>query len=104
MTFLEKLHRFASPDGPVAEETADDAALYGFAVGVKGKRSEQIQNNVVVVAGVEGDVATGFGDGADDVEGLIAIEGSNFYGDDVFDLCELAPEFVGENAATDGGL
>ena len=35
---------------------------------------------------------------------MVSVERCDFDGDDVFDLRELAPEFVGENAAADGGL
>src|SRR6267154_650283 len=88
----------------MAEKAADDAALDLFAVDGKNVRSEQIHDDVVVVAGVERDVAAGFGDGADDVKSLVAIEGSDFDGGDVFDFGELAPEFIRENAAADGRL
>ena len=69
--------------------TADDAALFsGEAVGGK-----KVGDDVVVVAGVEGDViAAGFHDGAHDVEGLIAVERGHLDGDDVFDLGEATPE------------
>ncbi len=104
MTLVEKFNGFASPDGPMAEEAADDAALDLFAVDGKNVRSEQVHYDVVVVAGVERNVAAGFGDGAHDVESLVTIEGSDFDGGDIFDFGELAPEIVRENAAADGGL
>src|SRR2546430_7647633 len=88
----------------MAEEAADDAALDLFTVDGKNVRSEQVHDDVVVVSGVEGDFAAGFGDGADDVKSLVTIEGSDFDGGDIFDFGELAPEFVREDAATDGGL
>ena len=49
---LQKLHGALGPNRPVAEEAADDAALFsGEAVGGK-----KVGDDVVVVAGVEGDV------------------------------------------------
>ena len=104
VTFGEQFSCAASPDGPMAEEAPNDAALDLFAVDVKNVRSEQVHHDVVVVAGVERNVAAGFGDGADDVKSLVAIEGSDFDGGDIFDFGEFAPEFVRENAAADGGL
>src|SRR5882724_11111820 len=88
----------------MAEEAADDAALDLFAVDGKHVRSEQVHYDVVVVASVERDFAAGFGDGADDVKSLVAIERSDFDGGDIFDFGEFSPEFVREDAAADGGL
>ena len=104
MAFVEKLDGAAGPDGPVAEKAADDAAFDLLAVDGKDVGREKVEDDVVVVAGIERDFAAGFGDGADDIESLVAIEGSDFDGDDIFDFGELSPEFVRENAATDGGL
>src|SRR5215210_7226279 len=90
-------HSAPGPHGPVAEESADDSAaeIWG----------DQVDDDAVVVAGVEGDVgAPGFNDGADDVEGLIAVEGGDFDGDDVVDFGEAPPEFIAKHSAADGGL
>lgn len=46
----------------------------------------------------------GFSDSAHDIEGLVAVERCDFDSYDMIDLRELAPEFVGENAAADGRL
>ncbi len=104
VTFVEKFDGFARPDGPVAEKAADDAAFDLLAVDRKSVRSEEVKDDVVVIAGVERNVAAGFGDGTDDVKSLITIEGSDFDGGDIFDFGEFAPEIVREDAATDGGL
>jgi len=104
VTFIEEFDGFASPDGPMAEKAADDAAFDLLAIDGKNVRSEQVHYDVVVVAGVERNVAARFGDGADDVKTLVAIEGSDFDGGDIFDFGELAPEFVGESATADRGL
>src|SRR5262245_11949686 len=88
----------------MAEKAANDAARYFLAVHVKYKRCEQVHDDVVVVAGVECDVAAGFGDGAHDVDRPIAIEGSDLDGDDIFDFHKFAPEAVREDAAADGWL
>ena len=89
------------PDAPLAEEAAVDVAR---APG-EGERSEEVGEDVVVVAGVEGNVvAAGSEDGADDVECAVAVEGGDFDGDKFRDVGERAPERVTENAAADGGL
>lgn len=90
------------PDGPLAEEAADDAEGSAFDL----ERSDEVVDDVVVVAGVEGDLvgAAGGGDAAEDIDGLIAIEGGHFDGDDVFDFGEAPPEGIGQKASADGGL
>ena len=66
---------------------------------------EQIEDDVVVVAGVERDVvAAGFGDGADDIDRLVAVEGRHLDGDDVANFREAAPEREREHASADRGL
>lgn len=105
MTLAEEFDGAASPNGPMAEEAANDAALDSFPIRLKGEGREEIEDDVVVVAGVKSDVfAAGFGNGADDIECLVPIERRDFDGDDVFDFSELTPEIERENAAADGGL
>ena len=106
VAFGEEVYGAFGPDGPVAEEAADDSADDGPAAGeFDAVRSEEVQDDVVVVAGVEGDVGpAGVGDGADDVEGLVAVEGGNLDGQNVGDFGEASPEGVGEDSAADGGL
>ena len=105
VAFLKELHGGAGPDGPLAEESADDAAFDGPAARVEPKGSEEVGYDVVVVAGVKGDiVAAGFDEGADDVDGLVAIEGGDFDGDDVFDFGEAVPERMAEEPPANGWL
>src|SRR5262249_46068202 len=99
-----KFNGRARPDGPMAEKTADDAARYLLSVHQEYKGGEQIHDDVVVLARIKGCIATGFGDGANDVERVIAIEGSDFDRYDIFDFCKFAPETVGEDAAANGRL
>ncbi len=71
----------------MAEETADDAA-FGGADPIWG---DEVGDDGVVVAGVEGDVVpAGVDDGADHVERLVAVERGDLDGDDVGDLGEAA--------------
>src|SRR5690606_10682321 len=74
----EKLDGTLRPDGPLAQQPADDAR--GGRTEEEG--SEEIVDDVVVVAGVEGEVpASAVGDGADHVEGGVAVEGRDLDGD-----------------------
>src|SRR5207302_11505544 len=66
---VEELHCFAGPDSPMTEKAADDEAFDDAAVRREHKRSEQIHHDVVIVAGIEGDVEAGFGDSPHDIEG-----------------------------------
>ena len=70
------------------------------------KGSQQIEQDVVVVAGVEGDVlnAPGLRQGAHDVDGLIAIEGRHLDRDHVFDFEELPPELIRQETSSDRRL
>ena len=104
MAFIEKLYGATRPYGPMAEKAADDAALDGLSIHLKGEWRNKIEDDVVVVAGVESDVASRVGDAAEHVERLIAVERSDFDSDDIFDFRETAPEGVRKNAAADSGL
>src|SRR5262245_31071233 len=54
--FGVKLDRLLCPDRPMAEQTPNDPAFEGLAADVELKRRDQIDNDAVVVASVEGDV------------------------------------------------
>ncbi len=79
--FRVELDGLAGPDRPVPEQAADDSALDASYPDTESERRQQIQNDIVVVARVEGDVfASGFGDSPDDVQRLVAVERRYFYG------------------------
>jgi len=88
----------------MAEESADDAAFDLLALDGKNVRREEVEDDVVVIAGIERNIAAGFGHGADDIQSLITIERSDFDGDDIFDFGEFAPEIVREDATADSRL
>jgi hypothetical protein len=68
-------------------------------------RSQKIGDDVVIVAGVKGDViAPGFNDGTHDIERLVAIEGRHLDGDDVLNFSEATPEGIRQRATSDAGL
>ena len=97
---------FFSPDRPVTEEPARDAELNGATVGSgEAEGREKVSDDGVIVSGVERDVVTaGLGDRTNDVEGLVAVEGSDLDGDDVFDFNEATPEGIRQRATADAGL
>src|SRR5205823_5550337 len=99
------LDRRLGPDRPVAQQAADDAALHELGAFLEAVGRDQVHDDVVVVAGVQSDVvASCLDDCADDVDRLVAVEGSDLDGYDVFDLGELSPEREGEHTSADGGL
>src|SRR5579884_2830937 len=70
------------------------------------KFCEQVADNIVIVAGIEGDLidSAAIDDRSYDIERLVAIERRNFDGDHVGDFREPAPEFVGKHAPSYRGL
>jgi len=52
VAFVEEFHCLASPDSPMTEKAADDAAFDDAAVRPENKGSEQIHHDVVIVAGI----------------------------------------------------
>ncbi len=100
VALFQQFDRFARPNRPVAEQPADDTALRRSAVHLEAVGRNQIQNDVVVVPRVEGDVvAPGLRDRADHVERLVAIERRDLDGCDVLQLCEPPPERVRQRPA-----
>src|SRR5689334_14663394 len=85
----------------MAKQTADNPSF----IFSKTIRRDEIEHDVVIVASVKGDViASRLDDGADNVNGLIAIEWRNLDGDDVCDFGKAPPKGEGQGASTDGGL
>jgi hypothetical protein len=72
---------------------------------IESERRQQVDDDVVVIAGVEGDIiATGLDHRLDDVNRLVAVEGGDLHADDFRDLRKLAPEAGGECASADRRL
>src|SRR5207237_6634291 len=76
------------------------------ALGSEVEWSEQVEEDVVVITGVESDFssASGLGKRAHNLESLIAVEGRDLNGNNVFNLKKLTPEFVRKRAASDRWL
>ena len=72
---------------------------------MEAEGGQQVHHDIVVVAGVKRDVVTtGLGDGTDHVAGLVAVEGSDFDGDNILNLRKPAPERVRQHSPAGGGL
>ena len=74
--------------------------------GLGAKRHREVEHDVVVVAGVEGDAlgGAGLGDAVDDVERRVAVERRDLDADHVLDRGEPPPEAARELDAADRGL
>ena len=101
---VEQLDGAARPHRPLAEQPAHDARR-ALAVAERREGREQVEHDLVVVAGVERDVrAARIRDGAQHVERLIAIERRDLDRDHLRNLGEAAPELVAEHAPADRRL
>ena len=91
---LEQLDRALRPDRPVAEQAAAKAHRHRRAVAHRRERRDQVEDDVVVVAGVERDALLGArrDHAADDVERAVAVERRDLDRDDVVDRGEAGPE------------
>ena len=103
---LQQLDRPLRPTRPLTQQPADDPQPHLAASGRDAELRQQIEQDVIVVAGVERDVpgAPGFGHGADDLEGLVTVERRNLDGHDVRDLHEAPPEWIRQQPAPGRGL
>src|SRR5205814_1008279 len=89
MTFVQQLYGLTSPDGPVSEEATHESSLDLNTVSLEPKRSQEIHQDIIVVAGVESYViAPTLDDGPHHVQRLIAVEGSNLDGPHAIDFQE----------------
>ena len=102
MDTIEQVHDSPRPYRPVAQQPARDA--HGMLA--ETEWCEQVDHDAVVIAGIERDLAgtARLRQRAHHVERLVAVERCHFDGHDIFDLDELAPEFIGQNAPAHGGL
>ena len=100
------LDRALRPHAPVAEQAAADAQRHRLVAAPHHKGRQQVQHDVVVVAGVQRDTlfGTGHGHAADHVERAVAVEGRHLDGDDVVDGREALPELRRQHDAADRRL
>ncbi len=92
---LQQFDRALDPDAPVPEQAALDPHGVHRALRRRSRNgSQQVEHDVVVVAGVERDPIGGAGldDAAHHVERAVAVERRDLDGDDVLDRREAPPE------------
>src|SRR6267378_2053657 len=104
VALLQEIDGAAGPYRPVAQKAAHNAVFPRASVDLENIGSEKVHGDIVIIAGVERDVSLRFSDGADDIQGMVTVEGRNFDGDNIFNLGELAPEAIRKYAATHGRL
>ena len=103
---LEHFDGLSRPDRPLAEHPAHHAQ-FDAAIGrdFKAIGREQIQNDMVVVAGIESNVApASLGHCAHHVDGVVTVERRDFDRDNIFQFNEAPPKGEREHPATDRGL
>ena len=103
---LELLDRARRPYRPVAEQAAAEIGARGDALVAQVERQRQIEQDVVVVAGIERDAVerAGSGDAAQHVERAIAVERRDLDGDDIVDRGKAPPEIRAQDHAADRRL
>src|SRR5712664_2946320 len=103
---LELLDGVRGPHRPMAEQTAAEIGTRGDALVAQVERQREVEQDMVVIAGIERDAVerTGGGDTAQHVEGAVTIERRDLDGDDVVDSRETPPEIRAEDDAADGRL
>src|ERR1035437_2930848 len=84
---LELLDEARGPYRPVAEQAAAEIRPCGDAAIAQNERQREVEQDVIVVAGIERDAIEGIsgGDAAQDVERAVSIERRDLDGDDVVD-------------------
>src|SRR5262245_3287106 len=106
LAFLKQLNCLPCPASPMAKQSTNHADANFSLCGVNLVMSQQIKDNVVIITGVESDIACAscLGQRAYDIQSLIAIEGRDFDRDNIGNRDKALPEIEGEQAATHRGL
>ena len=91
---LELPDRSRGPHRPVPEQAAAEIGPGGHAVVAQVERQREIEQDVVVIAGIERDAVecAGGADAAQHVERAIAVERRDLDGDDIVDRGKAPPE------------
>src|SRR5438093_13311401 len=86
----------------MAKQPSSDTQAYFSAGARKCIFGEEIDHNIVVVARIERYFACSarFGYGSEHIQGLVAIERSDFDRDDIWNLDEAPPELIRKQPAT----
>ena len=106
LAHLELLDRARGPHRPVAEQAALEIGARGDALVAQIERQRQVEQDMIVIAGIERDAIerAGGGDAAQHVERAVAVERRDLDGDDVVDHRKAAPEIRAEDDAADRRL
>ena len=91
---LQQFDRALDPYAPMAEQPAFDAQGARAPMRDHGEGCDEVEDDVIVVAGIERDALGGIrlGDAADHVQRAVTIERRDLDGDDVVDRRETPPE------------
>src|ERR1041385_6001609 len=102
----ELFDRARGPYRPVAQQATLDMHAGGDAAFAQIERQHEIEQDVVVIAGIERDAVerARARDAAQHVEGAIAVERRDFYGNDIVDCRKTFPEVRAEDDAADRRL
>ena len=102
---LELFYRARGPDRPVSEQATPEIDAHRDTVLSDIERQREVEQNVVVIAGVERDAIQGAARryAAQDVEGAIAVEWCDLNTDNVLDRGETAPEIGAKHNAPTAG-
>src|SRR5215468_3971184 len=95
-------HGGVGPHRPMAQQAAGKTNW----TGAKIKLDQKVEQDVVIIAGIQSNLvgAARVGDGAHDINRVIAVEWCNLHRNHILDLGKLPPEFVGKESASDCGL
>ena len=106
LAHLELLDRARGPHRPVPEQAALEIRARGDALVAQVERQHQVEQDVIVIAGIERDAVERAGrrHAAQHVERPVAVERRDLDGDDVVDRSEAAPEIGAEDDAADRRL
>src|SRR5258708_7737459 len=100
-----KFDRVFGPHRPMAEQTTNDAARVPLSPSLEPEWREQVQDDVVIVAGIEGDIfSTCLDQCPDDIQRLIAVERRDLNRNDILDFSEASPKSIGQQSSAGGGL
>ena len=102
----EQLHGALRPHTPVAQQATLDAHGNGFAIAHERERRQEVQHDVVVIAGVKRHALFGLGGDhtANYIKRAVAVEWRHLDGHHVVDFAEAPPEINAKVNAAHGWL
>src|SRR4051812_9317859 len=106
MDASEKIDRGLNPYTPVAKKPTPDAHENALVAAGDDERSDEVEQDMIVVAGIEGDsvLRLSCDNAANDIQCPVAVERRDLYSDDIVDLGKTAPEGGRKNETPDRRL